>query len=246
MRNLMCSPTMVLSVLTGWMLLFLGCTKEPNMPISGRFIDSRDQKEYKWVIIGSQTWMAENLAYLPAVSPPLTGSNTAKYYYVFRFEGTSITAAKDWGYYPTYGVFYNWPAAIDGSDSSNTFSIGVKGICPEGWHLPSDWEWDILVNFLGGEYTAGKKMKSTQGWNDYLGESGGGDNSSGFNALSAGSRQSDGSFYHLGFNALFWSSTGYDEYSAWYRNPGYSLPGVYRYYRNIGSGLSVRCVRDSM
>jgi uncharacterized protein (TIGR02145 family) len=246
MRNLMFSPTMVLSVLTGWMLLFSGCAKEPDVPVSGKFIDTRDQKEYKWVIIGTQTWMAENLAYLPAVSPPLKGSDTAKYYYVFRFEGTSVTAAKEWEYYSSYGVFYNWPAAMDGSDSSKTFSNVVKGICPEGWHLPSDGEWDILVNSLGGEYTAGKKMKSTKGWNTLLGESGVGDNSSGFNALAAGSRQSAGLFYHLGFNALFWSSTGYDEYSAWYRNLGYNQNGVNRYYFNKSYGFSVRCVRNTL
>jgi len=236
---------MVLSVLAGWMLLFSGCAKEPDVP-TGKFIDSRDQKEYKWVIIGTQKWMAENLAYLPAVSPPLNGSDTAKYYYVFRFESTNVTVAKEWDYYSSYGVFYNWPAAMNGYDSSNTFSIGVKGICPEDWHLPSDGEWDILVNFLGGDYMAGKKIKSTEGWNSYLGESGVGDNSSGFNALAAGARQSDGSFYHLGFNAYFWSSTGYDENSALYRSPVYNLPGVYRYPNNKGYGFSIRCVKDTL
>lgn len=246
MKNLMCSPKMILSVLAGLMLLFSGCGKEPDVPSSGKFIDSRDQKEYKWVIIGSQKWMAENLAYLPAVSPPLNGSDTAKYYYVFRFASTNVTAAKEWEYYPDYGVFYNWPAAMNGYDSSNTFSIGVKGICPEGWHLPSDGEWDILVNFLGGEYMAGKKIKSTKGWNSYVGESGVGDNSSGFNALPAGARLGGGQFFQLGFQALFWSSTGYDEYSAWYRNPQYRIPGVCRYPNNKGSGFSIRCVKNSL
>jgi uncharacterized protein (TIGR02145 family) len=188
--------------------------------------------------------MSENLAYLPAVSPPLAGSDTARYYYVFRYEGSNVTAAKQWEYYSDYGVFYNWPAAIAGSDSSSAVPSGVQGICPDGWHLPSDGEWDILVNYLGGEYLAGKTMKSTRTWNKYEGYSGNGDNSSGFNALPSGSRHNGGGFYNLGFNALYWSSTGYGQYSAWYRYLGYFHQGVYRYYSNKRYGFSVRCVKN--
>ena len=233
-----------LFVLTGWMLLFPGCKKDPEIPVSGKFIDSRDQHEYQWVIIGTQTWMSENLAWLPAVSPPLADSDTAKYYYVFRYEGSSVTEAKAWEYYADFGVFYNWPAAMNGCDSSHAIPSGVRGICPEGWHLPSDGEWDILVNYLGGQYTAGIEMKSSSGWNEYNGESGDGDNSSGFNGLAAGSRHNDGGFYNLGFNAIFWSSTGCGDNSAWYRYLGYFQKGVYRYISNKRYGFSVRCVKD--
>ena len=244
MRRLMRLLIMVLTILTGWMLLLQGCKKDPNTPVMGNFIDSRDQKEYQWVIIGTQTWMAENLAYLPAVSPPLAGSDTVPYYYVFRYEGSNLAAARVWEYYSTYGVFYNWPAALNGDDSSRSVPSGVRGICPEGWHLPSDGEWDILVNYLGGELAAGKRMKSTSGWNTYEGESGEGDNSSGFNALAAGSRHIDGGFNQLGFSAWYWSSTGYDQSSTWYRSLGYFHEGVYRYFGNRRYGFSVRCVKD--
>lgn len=245
MKRLMRISTMVLPALTGWMLLFTGCTKDPEGPVSGKFIDGRDQHEYKWVIIGNQTWMAENLAFLPSVSPPLAGSDTIPYYYVFRYEGSNVTAAKQWEFYSDYGVFYNWPAAMNGADSSSSIPSGVQGICPDGWHLPSDGEWDILVNYLGGDMAAGKSLKSDSGWNKYEGEPGEGDNSSGFNALAAGSRHNGGDFYNLGFNALFWSSTSYGKYSAWYRYLGYFHNGVYRYYSNTRYGFSVRCVRDN-
>jgi uncharacterized protein (TIGR02145 family) len=236
--------TKALSVLTGWMLLFSGCTKDPNAPVTGTFTDSRDQKGYKWVTIGTQTWMAENLAWLPAVSPPLAGSDTIPFYYVFRFMGSDVPVAKAWDYYSDLGVFYNWPAAMNGADTSDAVPSGIQGACPDGWHIPSDREWDILVNFLGGEYTAGKTMKSKKGWNNYAGEPGEGDNSSGFNGLAAGGRNNGGGFYNLGFNALFWSSTGFGQYSAWRRLLEYSHNGVYRYYFNKSFGLSVRCVKN--
>jgi len=237
-------PALAFLFLNGLMLVICGCRKDPAVPLSGTFTDSRDQHEYKWVTIGTQTWMAENLAWLPAVSPPAEGSDTARYYYVFRYIGTNVAAAKNWEYYADYGVFYNWMAALNGEDSSNLIPSGIRGVCPDGWHLPSDGEWDILINQLGGEYAAGKNMKSTKGWNNFEGEPGDGNNSSGFNALAAGSRHNGGGYYNLGFNALYWSSTGYDRYGAWYRYLAYFHDGVYRYYGNKSFGFSVRCVRN--
>ena len=244
MSSLICRKTLIVYFLTGWMLILSGCKKDSDVPVTGTFKDSRDQKVYSWVIAGSQTWMAENLAYLPAVSPANEGSDTLPFYYVFRYEGTNVAAAKEWTYYSSYGVFYNWPAAMAGADSSSTIPSGVRGICPEGWHLPSDGEWDILVNFLGGEYKAGVEMKSTRGWNRYEGESGQGNNSSRFNALPAGARHNEGGFYNLGYNALFWSSTGFREFSAWNRFLGYSHDGVYRYYFNKRFGFSIRFIKN--
>ena len=234
----------VVSVVISLLILFSACRKEPDL-VTGVFTDNRDQHNYNWVLIGTQTWMSENLAWLPAVSPPLAGSDTLPFYYVFRYEGTNVTTAKAWEYYTAYGVFYNWPAVMNGADSSNTVPSGVQGVCPEGWHVPSDAEWDILVNYLGGEYSAGKQMKSKKGWNSYEGVSGNGEDASGFNVLPAGSRHNGGDFYNLGFNALFWSSTGYGENSAWYRYLGYFHNGVYRYFSNKRYGFSVRCIRDT-
>jgi uncharacterized protein (TIGR02145 family) len=124
------------------------------------FIDNRDGKSYKYIQIGTQVWMAENLAWLPSVSPPDVGSFTAPFYYVYDCRGISVSAAKATGNYSVYGVLYNWMAALTA--------------CPAGWHLPSDTEWTILPDFLGGESVAGGKMKekgTSHWWNPNSGAS---------------------------------------------------------------------------
>jgi uncharacterized protein (TIGR02145 family) len=234
----------LLYILAVGMLALTACNKGNNVE-TGYFTDARDQKSYQWVRIGSQVWMAENLAWLPSVSPSVQGSDSLPYCYVFRYEGTHVEDALQWEYYGQYGVFYNWTAALNGETGNDSLTdFRVRGVCPEGWHLPSDAEWDTLVNGLGGEYSAGKRMKSKDGWNHYKDESGNGNNSSGFNALPAGSRYSAGGFYNLGFSALFWTSTGYKEKNAWYRYLGYFHNGIYRYFGNRSYGFSVRCIRD--
>ncbi|MFA5816806.1 MAG: FISUMP domain-containing protein, partial [Bacteroidales bacterium] len=105
--------------------------------LTGSFIDSRDNTVYNWVKIGNQVWMSENLAYLPSVSSSTTGSGTLPYYYVQGYEGVNIFDAIPTSNYQTYGVLYNWPAAMKGANSSNQNPSGVQGICPDNWHLPS-------------------------------------------------------------------------------------------------------------
>jgi len=96
-----------------------------------------DNKNYTTVTLGSQIWMAENLAYLPAVSPSTISSNIEKYYYVYNYQGVDINEAKATSFFSTYGVLYNWPAAMNGHASSSANPSGVRGVCPDGWHLPS-------------------------------------------------------------------------------------------------------------
>jgi len=103
---------------------------------TGAFTDNRDGKTYKTIVIGSQTWMAENLAYLPSVTSMSVWSETTPCYYV----NDQVL----------YGVLYNWPAAMNA--------------CPVGWHLPSDVEWDVMAVYLGGREVAGGKMKTVLGW----------------------------------------------------------------------------------
>src|SRR5690554_382234 len=137
---------------------------------SGTFIDSRDGNEYNWVQIGDQVWMAENLAYLPSVNMVADGSEDAagSYYYVYGYDGTNVADAKATANYNTYGVLYNWPAAMNGTASSTTNPSGIQGVCPAGWHLPSDAEWTELTDYLGetgagagGGTGAGGKLKET-------------------------------------------------------------------------------------
>ncbi|TSA31119.1 MAG: hypothetical protein D4R64_18660 [Porphyromonadaceae bacterium] len=220
------------------LLILIGCKKE-LFTDAGTFTDSRDKHEYKWVKIGTQVWMAENLAYLPAVSPAIAGSNTALYYYVQGYEGTTVTAAKATTNYNTYGVLYNWVAA--------------ETVCPSGWHLPTDAEWKILETYLGmsqsdaADYewresgSIGKALKFTSGWN----ENGNGDNSSGFTGLPGGYRHRDAYFVtNLVTCATFWSASENDSSSAWSRDLASSRDGVNRLYYDRSYGFSVRCLKD--
>ena len=195
-----------------------------SLIVYGSIIDARDGQEYITVKIGDQWWMAENLAYLPLVNVSSDGSDSEPRYYVYDYEGTSVSDAKATSNYNDYGVHYNWEAA--------------KAACPSEWHLPSDEEFTILTDYLGDD--AGKKMKSTSGWYN----NGNGDNSSGFNALPGGYRDYGGGFYRLGNFAYFWSSSPHESSIAWERHLYYNHDGVYRhiYYRR--NGFSVRCIKN--
>jgi uncharacterized protein (TIGR02145 family) len=130
-----------------------------------------------------------------------------------------------------YGRLYDWETA--------------KKACPSGWHLPSDAEWTTLTNFLGGESVAGGKMKSTgtQYWqspNTYA------TNSSCLSGLPGGSRNGLGTFYDVGSNGFWWSSTENltTTTNAWHRYLGYGNGDVYRDNSSKTNGYSVRCLRD--
>jgi uncharacterized protein (TIGR02145 family) len=188
--------------------------------------------------------MAENLAFLPTVSPSSATSNTISYYYVYGYEGTNVNSAKATENYATYGVLYNWPAAMSGAVSSSSNPSGVKGVCPNGWHLPSAVEWTTLTNYLGRENVAGGKMKEI-GTIHWISPNTGATNSSGFTALPSGFRSSAGNFYNISNDGRWWSSTEYSTSNAWYRRLNYSHEDVHpsSYYDNEG-GFSVRCVKD--
>ena len=98
------------------------------------FMDARDSNIYPTVQIGTQCWMKKNLAYLPSVVGPGTGSETTPYYYVYNYNGTDVATAKSQTNYTTYGVLYNWSAALTA--------------CPSGWHLPTDAELNTLETYV--------------------------------------------------------------------------------------------------
>ena len=212
---------------------------------SGTFIDSRDGNEYNWVQIGDQVWMAENLAYLPSVNMVADGSEDAagSYYYVYGYDGTNVTDAKATANYTTYGVLYNWTAAMDGEASSTTNPSGIQGVCPAGWHLPSDAEWTELTAYLGGTSVAGGKLKET-GTTHWASPNTGATNETGFTALPGGYRIDNGSFGDIGYYGFWWSATGSNAADAWFRYMDYSNSSVSRsnYFKEVG--FSVRCVRD--
>ncbi len=207
------------------------------------FTDPRDGNVYQTEIIGNQEWMAENLAYLPYVSGPGTGSQTTPYYYVYGYFGTDVNAAKATSKYTTYGVLYNWPAAMAGSASSSSNPSGVQGVCPVGWHLPSDAEWTELIDYMGGESVAGGKLKEsgTMHWNS---PNTGATNETGFTALPGGSRINFGVFNYVGSYGYWWSATESGASDAWSRYMSYGGSNAFRNYYTKELGYSVRCVRD--
>ncbi|SDD19418.1 FISUMP domain-containing protein [Williamwhitmania taraxaci] len=182
---------------------------QPTITQGNTFTDSRDGNVYHTVTIGSQVWMVENLKYLPSVVGSGTGSTTTPYYYVYGYNGTVVADAKATANYAIYGVLYNWPAAMNGAASSTVNPSGVQGVCPTGWHLPSDAEWTQLTTFLGGESVAGGKLKEI-GTTHWASPNTGADNSSGFTALPGGYRNYGGSFYYIGYGGYWWSATEYD------------------------------------
>jgi uncharacterized protein (TIGR02145 family) len=208
-----------------------GCKKdEDNTNITaGTFTDPRDGKVYKTLTIGNQTWMAENLKYLPEVMGPVTGSQTTPCYYVFGYDGTSVAEAKATDNYTTYGVLYNWSAAMSA--------------CPAGWHLPNDAEWSQLMDHLGGQDVAGGKLKET-GTLHWFDPNTGATNETGYTALPGGRRNDDGTFLYTGYNGYWWSSTAFSSATAWVRWMYYKSYGVSRDASNKENGYSVFCVKD--
>jgi uncharacterized protein (TIGR02145 family)/uncharacterized repeat protein (TIGR02543 family) len=182
------------------------------------FTDTRDNKTYKSVTIGSQTWMAENLNYQTADSS-------------WCYGGSADSCNK-------YGRLYTWSAAMQGASSSITKPSGVRGACPVGWHLPSRAEWEELVTFVGGSSTAGNYLKSTGGWYN----NGSWADTYGFSALPGGFRLTDGSFFNAGFYGYWWTATESLSGSAYYRNMNNINDYVYEDYEAKRGGFSVRCL----
>lgn len=196
----------------------------------GIFTDSRDSKSYRFVKIGSQYWMAENLAYLPEVSPPSVMSGSVPHYYVYGYEGSSPGAARAATNFSTYGVLYNWPASLSA--------------CPEGWHLPTLAEFANLISFTGGDTIAGYKMKSTGGWNTNAGENGNGDDSFGFTALPGGDLEGAGAFLNLGNYGSFWTSGADGGSNAWLWLLDNFNAGAFLHSYPRSIGISVRCLKN--
>ncbi len=203
----------------------------------GTLVDPRDDTEYKTVKIGDQVWMAENLAYLPEVSPSSDESYTLPKYYVYDYQGTGADKVKITDNYKTYGVLYNWPAA--------------ERACPEGWHLPTDDEWEELAAWISEDNrgyfkdnddweSVGLHLKTTSGW-----DSGGhGTDDYGFGALPAGERTDAGTFNYQTLGGRWWSATEAGNSDAFVRSMNSEQDAFNRYYIMKEYGFSVRCVKD--
>ncbi|MCL2218876.1 MAG: fibrobacter succinogenes major paralogous domain-containing protein [Chitinispirillia bacterium] len=143
--------------------------------------------------------------------------------------GSSVCYANKESNCQKYGRLYDWDDAMKA--------------CPAGWHLPSDAEWTVLTDFVGGEKTAGTKLKSKTGWFTGKGYKAATDDY-GFYALPGGLGFSCGSFVDAGYLGYWWSATEYDANSAWYRYMYYSSEGVYRLNYRKSYLFSLRCSQD--
>ena len=193
----------------------------------GELIDKRDGRHYKTIKIGDQVWMAENLNYADSIATPYLKGQSRCYL------NDSLNCQKG-------GRYYTWTAAMDIDSKWQGASpyaveglIGNphRGICPEGWHIPTSSEWSTMISTSGGY--AAQQAIGNPGWPNAT-------NASGFAALPAGG--CGGGFGTVGSYAVFWSATEGNASNAYYWSMNASDPSLY----NLGKyyGFSVRCLQD--
>ena len=201
-------------------------------------VTDADGNVYGTVQIGDQCWMKQNLKVGTRINGSINQTNNGtieKYCY-----------DDNPAYCDTYGGLYQWNEMMQ-----YVYPVGAQGICPDGWHIPTDYEWKRMEMHLGmspseadtigwrGTYEGGK-MKSTNGWNN----DGNGTNSSGFTALPGGLHSGNGSFAYRGNTGYWWSSSKASDTRSWLRRLYFNYNMVYRDYYDKGLGFSVRCLKN--
>lgn len=186
---------------------------------------------YTTVVIGEQEWMAENLRTTKFANedPVPNEQNINVWYNLYSPTWCNYenNASNDF----IYGKLYNWYAVAD-----------PRNVCPNGWHVPSDNEWTALTDYLGGQFVAGGKLKTIEGW---ASPNIGATNESGFSGLPGGwlSTFSDG-FFDAGTDGEWWSATESSSSEVWCRRLLSNSEGVGRFDDDPTYGRSVRCIRD--
>ena len=224
-----------------------------------RAVTDIDGNIYDAVQIGDQVWMAENLRttkYADGATIPMgtSASTTTAYRYA---PGSNQNNEENMVNVARYGYLYNWPAVMHGAGSSEANPSGVQGICPDGWHVPSDAEWTELTNYMktqpaymasGNTDHLAKALAATWGWDsasdtDVPGNNPSTNNATGFSGLPAGEYYRE-HYYDFGIIAFFGSSTELNDELVWVRKLEYGFPYVHEDWGSISDGFSVRCVRD--
>lgn len=212
-----------------------------NIPCPGTPTVEYEGHVYNTIQIFSQCWLKENLNVgMMIPDSELMSDNDTIEKYCYNNETDSCTK---------YGGLYQWNEMMQ-----YTTQPGARGICPLGWHLPTDEEWKVLEGAVDSQYgigdntwddwglhgsDAGTNLKTSSGWF----QNGNGTDLFGFSGLPGGYRYNNGGFYNVGGNGVWWTSTEYG-YGAWFRGLSFLSPGVYRDYAYEDSGFSVRCLRD--
>ncbi len=202
----------------------------------GQNITDGEGNSYKTVYIGTQEWMAENLKVSKYNDGTAIPNVTEKTQWASNTTGAWCYYNNDISNNDKFGKLYNWYAV---SITTN----GNKNVCPTGWHVPTDAEWTVLINYLGGQNFAGGKMKEV-GITNWKSPNDGATNSSLFSALPAGTRYDVGDFSFFGSNGYWWSSSEYNTTTAWNRNIYYSYYTATRSINAKEFGFSVRCIKD--
>ena len=227
-----------------------------NPPCPGATtVTDYDNNTYNTVKIGNQCWMKENLRtthYSNGTSIALGSSTSTTTAYRYYPDNNSSNVS-------TYGYLYNWKAVMGSSSSSSANPSGVQGICPTGWHVPSDAEWTQLTDYVGSQtqyqcdnssQNIAKALASTTGWNISteiceVGNNSSSNNATGFSAVPASIYKStDGSYGTPGATARFWIATeesSWDAYN-WYLSS--SRADILSSHDIKSHGFSVRCIRD--
>lgn len=192
-----------------------------------------DGNIYNVVSIGDQVWMVENLK----VSRYNDGEPILMITENFVWEFSSSPAYcwynNDVSNKDSYGAMYNWHA------------VNSHKLCPQGWHVPTNEEWETLTTYLGGLTSSAAKLKES-GYAHWIGSNSDATNESKFTALPGGYRSyHNGAFFRLGENATFWSSTSNNEVEAWSRAiTNYDITSVQIISNHKSYGISVRCILD--
>jgi uncharacterized protein (TIGR02145 family) len=189
--------------------------------------------EYKTILIGTQCWMQENLnvsnyrngAVIPEVlsSSSWVSLKTGGMVYYNNLSEENFV----------YGKLYNW-YAIDNK----------RGICPKGWDLPTNSDWDLLISNLGGDLNAGGKMKS-KGTSYWKSPNLGATNESYFNGLPGGNRNEFGDFNNLGISTFWWSANEFDFNNAWFYNINFNFGQIKKINYSKNFAYSVRCIKNN-
>ena len=212
----------------------------PGLPF---FTDVRDGKTYRTVLIGTQCWMAQNLNIGTIIDsvPNQTNNNILEKYCPQNQESNC----------DKYGGYYQWAESVQYLNGATNVSSWypvptghVHGICPSGWHLPSDAEWSVLTTFLGSETTAGGKMKES-GTINWISPNTDATNISGFTGLPTGQRgYGDGQFGLVGMTTYMWSSSENSANTSWVRGLKWDEGKVSNIYARKHYGFPVRCLKD--
>jgi len=221
-------PIYLLVLVATVSILATGCKKNDD----SLTVTDIDGNVYKTVKIGSQVWFKENLK----ATKLNDGSNiqmveSNQTWTGLKAPGYCYYSNNEAQYKNIFGALYNF------------YAVKTGKLCPAGWHVPTDDEWTILTDYLGGLSTAGGKLKET-GTSHWSSPNAGATNDTGFTALPGGYRNYDGTFQGIGSVGYWWSSTESGATSARHREMDYNGSQVFVSWGGMGGGYSVRCVKD--